>query len=126
MSERWNSFEMNYKPRQEGTRQKITVRLDSELLEAMRGRWPGVSMSQAVETTLRLALERDGLAERVRTLEMISRATIMMLADHIAQGDLRKAEWLKNRYAQRAVALARKLEAGKGDEDQSNPGPGQE
>lgn len=119
---------MKHKPKQEGTRQKVTVRLDSELLGALRSRWPGVSMSQAVETTLRLALERDGLIERVGTLEMISRATIMMLADHIARGDLREAERLKNRYAQKAVALARKLEAGKGegDEDQGDPGPGQE
>lgn len=88
---------------------KISISIDTEILNRVRAQNPGATSSRAIEILLRQALERIDLAERVRTLEIICRATIMMLADYIAEGDLRESERIKNAYAQRAMMLVEKM-----------------
>lgn len=85
--------------------------LEVNLLQAVRRRFPGAPTSRAIEAAVKLGMERSDLGERMRTLEMICRAAILMLSDHIAAGDPAEAARLRNKFAQRALDLGRKLEA---------------
>lgn len=97
--------------RKTGQRYKTTVTLDGELLRAVRRRFPGAPKSRAIEAAVKLGMERAELGDRMRTLEMICRATILMLSEYMAGGDPAEAARLRNRFAQRALDLGRKLEA---------------
>jgi len=105
------------------SKQRVSLSLAPAVIAEIRARYPAATLSQAVETLVREGLRREDLELRLRNLDVVCRALLLMLADHVAGGDEREAERLKNSYAQKAVSRMRRLEA-KRRADQGDPGQG--
>lgn len=92
------------------TKERVSLTLDSGLVARLRGEYPGVPLSRAASHAIRAHLERSDLERRMRSLEIVCRAMLALLADMAAKWDDREGERLRYRYAQKAVSVLRKLE----------------
>jgi len=91
-------------------REKVSLSLDPGLVSRLRAMYPGVPLSRAASHAIAAHLERSELEKRVRNLEVVCRAALMLLADMAARWDEREGGRLVHSYAQKAVALVRKME----------------
>lgn len=101
---------------------RYSLSLDSEIVRAVRARFPGASVSAAVENALRLFLERSDLAERARMIEIFARAVLIMLSEHIT-GDEKNARRLAASAAQKAMDRMKKVEERRGVAAGAGAGP---
>jgi hypothetical protein len=88
-------------------KEKVSLSLSPDVLRELRSRSPGVAASSMVEQGLRSYLERIDMAERLRNVEILSRAALIMLSEHLGDQD---AERLRQSAVQKALHQLRKLE----------------
>lgn len=91
-------------------KERVSLTLDPGLVSKLRALYPGISLSRAVSHAVQAHLERAEIEKRMRNLEIVSRATLMLLADHIAGNNEREGQRLRHSYAQKALAIVRKAE----------------
>ena len=105
-------------------KERISVTLDARLVKRVKSTYHGVPLSRAVAILIELGLREADTDRRLRSLEAVCRAGVLMLADYIAEGDEAEARRLLNSYAQQA--LSRMKEAKKrADQERPDPGPGE-
>jgi len=91
-------------------KERVSLTLDPGLVSKLRALYPGIPLSRAVSHAVQAHLERAEIEKRVRTLEVIARATLMLLADHVAGKNEREGERLRHSYAQKALNIVRRAE----------------
>lgn len=103
------------------SREKVSITLDRDLLTRVRRAFPGVPLSHAIGFLLEKALAWDALEKRLASLDAVSRAALLLLADYAAGWDEKQGRVLLNRYVQRALARLKGVERRASQAD-----PGQE
>ncbi|MGQ9824781.1 MAG: hypothetical protein ACUVSK_07265 [Desulfotomaculales bacterium] len=105
-------------------KERISLTLDARLVKKVKSRFPGVPMSQAVASLIEMGLRESNADRRLRSLDMVCRATILMLADYIAEGDEAEARRLINSFAQQALSRMREAKR-RADQERPDQGPGE-
>jgi len=105
-------------------KERVSLTLDPRTVREIRDRFPGAPLSQAVALLLEKALLADAFDRRLRSLDMVCRAVLLMLAEERAGGDDAGTKRLLNSYTQKVLARMRELEARKrADQERADPGP---
>jgi hypothetical protein len=90
-------------------KENISITIDPEILKQVRNNFPGASTSTAIENTLRLALLEQKVTGRMRNIETITRAMLIMLSEYIA-AECEDPDTLRFSAVQRALGELMRVE----------------